>query len=70
MVETEFSLVRFHGDGERADKVYQGLQPLTPDDVADAILYAVTRPPHVNVAELVLLPTCQAGATFVSRRPA
>lgn len=68
LVETEFSLVRFHGDGERARKVYQGLRPLTPDDVADAILYAVTRPPHMNVAELVLLPTCQAGATFVSRR--
>ena len=68
MVETEFSLVRFHGDGARAEKVYQGLQPLTPDDVADAILYAVTRPAHMNVAELVLLPTCQAGATFVSRR--
>jgi len=68
MVETEFSLVRFHGDGERAGKVYQGLQPLTPEDVAEAVLYAVTRPPHMNVAELVLLPTCQAGATFVSRK--
>lgn len=68
MVETEFSLVRFHGDGERARSVYQGVQPLTPDDVADAVLYAVTRPAHMNVAELVLLPTCQAGATFVSRR--
>jgi serine 3-dehydrogenase len=67
LVETEFSLVRFHGDGERAAKVYQGLTPLTPTDVADAVLYAVTRPAHVNVAELVLLPTCQAGATFVSR---
>ena len=48
--------------------VYQGLQPLSPDDVADAALYAVTRPAHMNVAELVLLPTCQAGATFVSRK--
>lgn len=68
MVETEFSLVRFHGDAARAEKVYQGLQPLSPDDVADAALYAVTRPAHMNVAELVLLPTCQAGATFVSRK--
>lgn len=68
MVETEFSLVRFHGDGERAGKVYQGLQPLAPEDVADAVVYAITRPPHMNVAELVLLPTCQAGATFVSRK--
>jgi 3-hydroxy acid dehydrogenase / malonic semialdehyde reductase len=68
MVETEFSLVRFHGDGERAEKVYQGLTPLTPDDVADALLYCATRPPHVNIAEMVLLPTCQAAATVVYRR--
>lgn len=67
MVETEFSLVRFHGDRERADKVYQGLTPLTAADVADAIVYCATRPPHVNVAELVLLPTAQASATVVHR---
>jgi len=68
LVETEFSLVRFHGDAERARTVYQGLQPLTPDDVADTVLYCSTLPAHVNVAELVLLPTIQAGATFVHRK--
>ena len=68
MVETEFSLVRFHGDEARAGKVYQGVHPLSPDDVADAVLFAVTRPPHFNVAEMVLMPTCQASATMVSRK--
>jgi 3-hydroxy acid dehydrogenase / malonic semialdehyde reductase len=68
MVETEFSLVRFHGDDERAARVYKGTAPLTPDDVADAVVYCATRPAHVNVAELVLLPTAQASATAVHRR--
>ena len=68
MVETEFSLVRFHGDAERAATVYDGMTPLTPDDVADAVIYAVTRPPHVNVEELLLLPTDQASATAVHRK--
>jgi 3-hydroxy acid dehydrogenase/malonic semialdehyde reductase len=67
MVETEFSLVRFAGDAEAARKVYQGLTPLAPADVADAILYAVTRPPHVNVGELVLWPTAQASTRDVAR---
>ena len=53
MVETDFSLVRFHGDEERAAKVYKGVTPLTPEDVADAILWAVTRPPHVNIARVL-----------------
>ncbi len=70
MVETEFSLVRFHGDLDRAAKVYQGMTPLTPDDVADAVVYCATRPQHVNVAEMVLLPGDQASATVVHRRPA
>jgi 3-hydroxy acid dehydrogenase/malonic semialdehyde reductase len=68
MVETEFSIIRFHGDEARAKKVYDGLTPLTPDDVADAVVYALTRPAHMNVAEMVLMPTCQAGATVVSRK--
>jgi serine 3-dehydrogenase len=68
MVETEFSLVRFHGDVERAGKVYDGIDPLTADDVADAVLYAAGRPAHVNVAEMLLLPTAQASATLAYRR--
>ena len=68
LVETEFSLVRFRGDAERAGSVYQGLTPLTPADVADAVLWCATRPPHVNVSELLLLPTDQASATAVHRR--
>jgi serine 3-dehydrogenase len=68
MVETEFSLVRFRGDGERAAKVYQGLTPLTPDDIADAVLFCATRPPHVNISELVVYPTAQASATLVHRK--
>jgi NADP-dependent 3-hydroxy acid dehydrogenase YdfG len=69
MVATEFSLVRFEGDQERARAVYQGMQPLTPDDVADAIRFAVTRPPHVNIGEIVLWPTDQASTTMVRRDP-
>ena len=68
MVETEFSLVRFHGDAERAGKVYQGLTPLGPDDIADAVVWCATRPAHVNVNELVLMPTAQASATMVHRK--
>lgn len=67
MVETEFSLVRFHGDAERASKVYENLTPLTPDDVADAIVWALTRPAHVNVEEILLMPTAQASSTHVHR---
>src|SRR5579862_4065000 len=54
MVETDFSLVRFHGDAERAAKVYQGVIPLTPADVADAIVWSATRPAHVNIARVVM----------------
>lgn len=67
MVETEFSMVRFHGDSERATNVYKGLVPLTPSDVADAILYCATLPAHVNVAEMILMPTAQASATVAHR---
>ena len=68
MVETEFSLVRFHGDEDRAARVYQGLIPLTPDDIADAVMFCATRPPHVNISELVVYPTAQASATMVHRK--
>ncbi|BAY60251.1 short-chain dehydrogenase/reductase SDR [Calothrix brevissima NIES-22] len=68
MVETEFSDVRFHGDTERAKKVYQGVTPLTPDDIADVIFFCVTRSPHVNINEIVLMPVDQASATLVNRR--
>ncbi|MDP9236565.1 MAG: SDR family NAD(P)-dependent oxidoreductase [Chloroflexota bacterium] len=67
MVETEFSLVRFDGDEARADKVYEGMTPLTADDIADCIAWAVTRPPHVNIDELVVRPLAQATATQVAR---
>jgi serine 3-dehydrogenase len=68
MVETEFSEVRFHGDRERAEKVYKGVTPLTPDDVADVIFFCVTRPPHVNINEVILMPVDQASATLVHRQ--
>jgi 3-hydroxy acid dehydrogenase/malonic semialdehyde reductase len=66
-VETEFSLVRFKGDKERAKAVYSGMKPLSPGDVADAILYCAACPPHVNVSELILMPTAQAAATMTFR---
>jgi serine 3-dehydrogenase len=68
MVETEFSEVRFHGNTERANTVYQGVTPLTADDVADVIFFCVTRSPHVNINEVVLMPVDQASATLVNRR--
>jgi 3-hydroxy acid dehydrogenase / malonic semialdehyde reductase len=67
MVETEFSVVRFHGDQERASAVYNGVTPLAASDVADAIIYCATRPPHVNVHEMLLMPTDQATSTIVNR---
>jgi 3-hydroxy acid dehydrogenase / malonic semialdehyde reductase len=67
MVDTEFSLVRFDGDQQKADATYQGMQPLKPEDVADAIFYMVTRPPHVCVNDLVLLPTAQANSYLLHR---
>ena len=68
-VETNFSVVRFKGDAQRAAAVYQGMEPLTPDDIADAILYCATRPSHINVSEIIIMPTDQAAATMVSRKP-
>ncbi|HIF41488.1 MAG TPA: SDR family NAD(P)-dependent oxidoreductase [Planctomycetes bacterium] len=67
MVETEFAKVRYRGDEAQAEAVYAGMQPLTPEDVADALVYAVTRPAHVNVGEIVLWPTCQSSTRDVAR---
>jgi len=68
LVETEFSIVRFDGDSERADTVYAGMTPLTPDDVADAVLWCASRPPHVNISEVLMMCTDQSHATMVYRR--
>ena len=67
LVETEFSDVRFKGDSERAANVYKGFQPLRPEDIADIILFVVTRPYHVNIADLVVMPTAQASSTIVNK---
>ncbi|MBK5229209.1 MAG: SDR family NAD(P)-dependent oxidoreductase [Actinobacteria bacterium] len=67
MVETEFSLVRFDGDAERAKTPYEGVEPLTGEDIADCVAWAVTRPPHVNVDEIVVRPVAQATARDVAR---
>ena len=67
LVETEFSVVRFFGDEERAKKPYDGMTPLIAEDVADAVLWAVSRPAHVNIDEIVIKPLAQASATKVAR---
>ena len=67
MVETEFSVVRFGGDAERAANVYRGMTPLTPADIADTVVWVATRPPHVNIDEIIIKPTDQASATMVHR---
>lgn len=67
MVETDFSLNRFDGDAARADQVYSGIAPLTAGDVADTITFAVTRPPHMNIDQIVLKPRAQASATRAHR---
>jgi NADP-dependent 3-hydroxy acid dehydrogenase YdfG len=70
LVETEFSLVRFAGDEERANSVYRGLEPLTAGDIADCVVWAATRPSHVNIDEIVVRPRDQATASMVNRRNA
>jgi NADP-dependent 3-hydroxy acid dehydrogenase YdfG len=69
MVETEFSLVRFRGDGERAAKVYEGVEALTPDDVAECVSFALARPPYVNIDQIVVTSRDQAMARMIHRRP-
>jgi len=68
LVETEFSEVRFKGDTEKAKKVYQGFTPLTPEDIAEIIYFAVSRPAHVNIADLIVMPTAQASSTIVHKK--
>ena len=68
MVETEFSQVRFRGDKDRAAKVYQNVTPLQPEDIAETILWAATRPTHVQIQTILLTPTDQASATVLNRR--
>ena len=68
LVETDFSLTRFHGDRQRAKAVYEGLKPLTAADVADCIVFAVTRPPHVDIDEMVIRPVAQAASYQVARK--
>ncbi len=68
LVKTEFSEVRFKGDKERAEKVYQGYQPLLPEDIAEIIWFTVTRPAHVNIADLVVMSIDQASSTIVNKK--
>ena len=67
MVETEFSIVRFDGDNDKAKKVYEGLQPLKPEDIAETIYWVANRPAHVNINDILIMPTVQATATNVIR---
>ena len=66
-VDTEFSLIRFKGDNDRASKVYEGFTPLFAADIADAIIFAITRPPHVNINDMLIMPTAQANASTIYR---
>ena len=68
LVETNFSVTRFHGDQERADNVYKGIKPLTGDDIADVVYYAASAPAHVQIAEVLVLATHQASGTIVHRK--
>ncbi len=67
LVETEFSNVRFKGDEDRAENVYKGFEPLKPEDIAEIIHFVVTRPYHVNIADLTVMPTAQASSTIVNK---
>jgi len=70
MVETEFSVVRFYGDQDKADAVYDGLDPVTPEEVAECVLFALTRPLHVNLDEIVIKALAQSSGARVVRREA
>jgi NADP-dependent 3-hydroxy acid dehydrogenase YdfG len=68
LVETEFSLVRFHGDATRADQAYTGMTPLTPVDIAEIVVFCASRPAHVNILETLVVPVAQASVTHVARK--
>lgn len=68
LVDTEFSIVRFKGDSDKAAAPYKGLKPLSGDDIADAVYYCATLPPHVNINDLLIMPTAQASANHYSRK--
>jgi NADP-dependent 3-hydroxy acid dehydrogenase YdfG len=68
MVETEFSIVRFNGDEERAKNVYKGLQPLSPEDIAETVFWVASRPAHVNINDIIIMPTVQANSTTSIRK--
>jgi 3-hydroxy acid dehydrogenase/malonic semialdehyde reductase len=68
MVETEFSIVRFKGDEERAQNVYKGIQPLSPEDIAETIYWTASRPAHVNINDIIIMPAVQANATTAIRK--
>jgi 3-hydroxy acid dehydrogenase/malonic semialdehyde reductase len=68
LVETEFSLVRYHGDALRAAQTYANMKPLRPDDVADIVLFCATRPPHVDIMDVIVMPTAQASVNHVHRK--
>ena len=67
-VETEFSVVRFKGDKEKADAVYNGFEPLHPEDIAEVVYFATTLPPHANINDMVVMPTAQASATIFNKK--
>lgn len=69
MVETNFSVIRFHGDEERAKRVYADIEACRPEDVAEAVVFCATRPPHVSINQVVIMPTAQASAIVVHRGP-
>jgi NADP-dependent 3-hydroxy acid dehydrogenase YdfG len=68
LAESEFSVVRFHGDRQKADAVYEGTQPLTPKDIAEVVYWLADRPPHVNINRLEVMPVCQSWAPFAIDR--
>jgi len=68
MVKTEFSEVRFNNDLKKAEDIYAGMTPLSADDVTDTIIYSITRPPHVNISEIILIPTDQSSVSLVNKK--